>query len=262
MSTPDSRADVGCAVPPSVVPHSLLAIEHPVFDVGIEIVNWQSRGFFGHIRLNRKQLGPSYVITVPHPNLKLPEELYPTHEVALIATEERLAALHASGRLFPDETDRSHRSGELTQAAIRFLHDVKLPRFSMKKGERWSFVVWKKMELRLREICTAEFFEFAAGLCPSKYVELVYLGPGDSGLSRAAGWVPVRADDEPLGPVHLTFLGREAAQTYCGELRGQGGRYLHAVHAPVDLPLLRDTLCVRCLETYLLSPAGELSVRQ
>lgn len=78
---------------------------------------------------------------------------------------------------------------DLPHAVIRFKRDVRFPRFSMKQGERWGFVVFGKMEQRLRAIKAGERFEFAGGQCLAEDVEIIYEGPCGMEYSVAAGYV-------------------------------------------------------------------------
>ena len=76
-----------------------------------------------------------------------------------------------------------------THAVIRFKRDVQFPRFGMKAGERWSFVVFGKHAERLARIKAGERFEFAGGQCLAEDVEIVYEGPCGLEYSVAAGYV-------------------------------------------------------------------------
>jgi len=74
-------------------------------------------------------------------------------------------------------------------AVIKFKRDISLPRFSMKAGERWGFVVFGKMERLLAAIKAGDRFEFAGGQCLAEDVEVVYEGPANIEYSVAAGYV-------------------------------------------------------------------------
>ena len=80
------------------------------------------------------------------------------------------------------DLDRPH-------AVIRFLRDVDLPRFPMRAGERWSFVVYRKYATMLEQIKRGERFKFAGGQVLAQDVEIIY--EGDCGLeySIASGHV-------------------------------------------------------------------------
>lgn len=88
----------------------------------------------------------------------------------------------------PDETKLPH-------AVIRFKRAVSFPRFSMKEGERWGFVVYKKWQDRLDQIKRGERFDFAGGQCLAQDVEIIY--EGDCGLeySLAAGYIKPALQD-------------------------------------------------------------------
>lgn len=72
---------------------------------------------------------------------------------------------------------------------IRFKRDVPFPRFSMRKGERWTFVVAGKWVQRLAAIQAGERFDFAGGLCLAEDVEVVYEGLPGVEFSIAAGYI-------------------------------------------------------------------------
>jgi hypothetical protein len=59
----------------------------------------------------------------------------------------------------------------------------------MKEGEKWGFVVSKKWADAVKAIQAGERFTFAGGQCLAEDVRLIYLGPGDEGYSRAAGYI-------------------------------------------------------------------------
>jgi hypothetical protein len=65
----------------------------------IEIVNWQDKGFFGIVWLDEK-----HNRTIPHANLKCPEELYATEAEANAACQlyvERIVVLNNNTALTP-----------------------------------------------------------------------------------------------------------------------------------------------------------------
>ncbi len=74
-------------------------------------------------------------------------------------------------------------------AVIKFKRDVQFPRFSMKAGERWGFVIADANIGRLAAIKTGDRFDFAGGQCLTKDVELIYEGPGNLQYSIAAGYI-------------------------------------------------------------------------
>lgn len=76
-----------------------------------------------------------------------------------------------------------------THAVIRFRCAVSFPRFNMKEGERWSFVVYGKHRERLAALKEGRRFEFAGGQCLAEDVELIYEGPCGEAYSRAAGYI-------------------------------------------------------------------------
>lgn len=80
------------------------------------------------------------------------------------------------------DIDRMH-------AVIQFRCAVSFPRFSMAKGERWSFVVYGKHRERLAALKEGRRFEFAGGLCLAEDVDLIYEGPCCEAYSRAAGYI-------------------------------------------------------------------------
>ncbi|AVO43512.1 hypothetical protein C6571_18850 (plasmid) [Simplicispira suum] len=79
---------------------------------------------------------------------------------------------------------------ELPHAVIRFKRDVSFPRFSMAKGERWGFVVYRKWADRLNQIKHGERFEFAGGQCLSQDVDVVFEGGCGREYSIAMGYIP------------------------------------------------------------------------
>lgn len=76
-----------------------------------------------------------------------------------------------------------------THAVIQFRCAVSFPRFSMKAGERWGFVVYGKYRERLAALKEGRRFEFAGGLCLAEDVDLIYEGPCNEAYSRAAGYI-------------------------------------------------------------------------
>lgn len=84
------------------------------------------------------------------------------------------------------DVDRPH-------AVIRFKRDVQFPRFGMRTGERWGFVVFGKHEERLKRIKAGERFDFAGGQCLAEDVEIVYEGPCGLEYSIAAGYISAPA---------------------------------------------------------------------
>ncbi len=107
--------------------------------------------------------------------------------------EKETGSRVASGSKPISDADRPH-------AVIRFKRDVQFPRFDMKAGERWSFVVFGKHAERLARIKAGERFDFAGGQCLAEDVELVYEGPCGLEYSVAAGYVPPRT--LPADQVH------------------------------------------------------------
>lgn len=82
-------------------------------------------------------------------------------------------------------------------AVIRFKRDVAFPRFSMKCGERWGFVAFKKRADWLRLIKAGERFDFAGGQCLAEDVEVIYEGPPNTDFCIAAGYIkPNAIEDE------------------------------------------------------------------
>ena len=78
---------------------------------------------------------------------------------------------------------------EMLHAVIKFKRPVQFPRFSMKEGEKWGFVVYRKWVDVVEAIQAGERFAFAGGQCLAEDVDLIYLGPGDEHYSRAAGYI-------------------------------------------------------------------------
>ena len=76
-----------------------------------------------------------------------------------------------------------------TYAVIRFKQDIQFPRFSMMKGERWSFVVYGNWIEHLSAIKSGNRFPFAGGQCLAEDVEIIYEGPAGAEHSRAAGYI-------------------------------------------------------------------------
>ncbi|MBK4736219.1 hypothetical protein JJB74_16470 [Noviherbaspirillum sp. DKR-6] len=74
-------------------------------------------------------------------------------------------------------------------AVIRFKRAIQFPRFSMREGERWGFVLFRKTLTNLKAIEAGERFDFAGGQCLADDVELIYVGPGNIEYSRACGYV-------------------------------------------------------------------------
>lgn len=84
---------------------------------------------------------------------------------------------------------------DMPHAVIRFTRDVTFPRFSMKAGETWGFVVFKKWAQRLQQIKDGHRFEFAGGQCLPQDVEIIYEGPCGREYSIACD-ADVRAEYE------------------------------------------------------------------
>lgn len=78
---------------------------------------------------------------------------------------------------------------KLPHAVIQFKRSVDFPRFSMRSGERWSFVVYGKWADRLARLKAGDRFDFAGGQCLAQDVELIYEGPCDINYSIAAGHI-------------------------------------------------------------------------
>ena len=74
-------------------------------------------------------------------------------------------------------------------AVIRFKRRIDLPRFSMKAGELWGFVVYGKCAKRLDQIKSGERFEFAGAQVLSQDVEIVYEGKSGLEYSIASGYI-------------------------------------------------------------------------
>jgi hypothetical protein len=87
--------------------------------------------------------------------------------------------------------DWSQRTTEIDMlhAVIQFNRGVQFPRFAMKQGEKWGFVVFRKWADAVKAIQAGERFAFAGGQCLAEDVDLVYLGPGNEEYSRAAGYI-------------------------------------------------------------------------
>ena len=87
--------------------------------------------------------------------------------------------------------DWSHHGTERTNlhAVIRFKRALSFPRYSMKAGERWGFVAFRKRVDHLKAIQAGERFDFAGGQCLAEDVEVIYIGQGHSEYSRAAGYI-------------------------------------------------------------------------
>lgn len=86
-------------------------------------------------------------------------------------------------------------------AVIRFKRDVSFPRFGMKRGERWGFVVHRKWATAIENIKAGGRFDFAGGQCLAEDVEIVYEGPGDLNYSIACGNIQVTVEVELDGVV-------------------------------------------------------------
>jgi hypothetical protein len=94
-------------------------------------------------------------------------------------------------------TENTHpvRDSELPHAVIRFKRCVNFPRFSMKEGERWGFLAYRKWADRLASIKRGEPFEFAGGQCLAQDVEILYEGPATLEYSLAAGYIRPELQD-------------------------------------------------------------------
>lgn len=102
------------------------------------------------------------------------------------------------------------------QAVIEFQSDVTFPRFSMKRGERWSFAVSDKQSDLVHRINSGQRFKFAGGQCSAEDVLLVYVGPHGMDYIYAAGYLlPDVSSSEP-GSVHLTAWPQQASHAICG----------------------------------------------
>lgn len=140
---------------------------------------------------------------------------------------------------------------EHQHAVIEFQLDLTFPRFSMKRGERWGFVVWGKQADWLDRITSGQRFEFAGGQCLAEDVLLVYLGPADIDYTYAASYArPDVAGREP-GSVHLT--GR-VAQMH-GAMCGAGLVEKRSDRLDVSCAALRcvdviSRVCPACLASY------------
>lgn len=78
-------------------------------------------------------------------------------------------------------------------AVIEFTCDVRFPLFSMRKGERWGFVVYGKSEAMLEAVRQGERFEFAGGIGVQGDAVIVYEGDGGRAFSEAAGYIKGKA---------------------------------------------------------------------
>ena len=83
---------------------------------------------------------------------------------------------------------------DMPHAVIEFLRDTDLPRFSMKAGERWGFIVHRKYETMLENIKRGERFDFAGGQVLAQDVRVVYEGDCGIGYSIATRAVPDPAE--------------------------------------------------------------------
>ena len=83
---------------------------------------------------------------------------------------------------------------DMPHAVIEFLSDTNLPRFSMKAGERWGFIVHRKYETMLENIKRGERFDFAGGQVLAQDVMVVYEGDCGIGYSIATRAVPDPAE--------------------------------------------------------------------
>ena len=92
---------------------------------------------------------------------------------------------------------------DMPHAVIEFLRDINLPRFSMKAGERWGFVVHRKYEAMLENIKRGERFDFAGGQVLAQDVKVVYEGDCGRGYSIATRAIadPDAAADSAPEPV-------------------------------------------------------------
>lgn len=142
----------------------------------------------------------------------------------------------------------------LHQAVIEFQSDVTFPRFSMKRGDRWGFVVSGKQADWLDRIACGQRFDFAGGQCLAEDVLLVYLGPADMDYSYAAGYARPDFGDREPGSVHLTSLTAQGCSAICGA-GVIGNRY---ARIDVSCAALRSSdviarVCPACLASYSAS---------
>jgi len=83
-----------------------------------------------------------------------------------------------------------HRTDDTwLHAVIRFKRAIQFPRFSVKEGDRWGFVVYKKRIDWLKAIESGNRFVFAGGDCLAEDVEILYIGTCDTEYSRTAGHI-------------------------------------------------------------------------
>lgn len=101
-------------------------------------------------------------------------------------------------------------------AVIEFQVDLCLPRFSMKRGERWGFAVAGKQVDLLDRITSGQRFDFAGGQCLAEDVLLVYYGPADIDYSYAKSYARPDFGDRIPGSVHLTWLTLQGYRAMCG----------------------------------------------
>lgn len=85
-------------------------------------------------------------------------------------------------------------------AVIRFKRTIQFPRFSVKEGERTSFVVYKKRIDWLKAIESGKRFVFAGGDCLAEDVEILYIGTCDTEFSRTAGHIKTLTGSPSLAP--------------------------------------------------------------
>lgn len=169
-----------------------------------------------------------------------------------------------SQRTQTSDLDRPH-------AVIRFKRDFSFPRFSMKAGERWGFVVFGKHVERLRQIKAGERFEFAGGQCLAEDVEVIYEGPPGIEYSIAAGYIqPLAAapaileagapggesaddgDDDPV----------DAVASYLLELGTQHGFQQDMDSIQGAIQEAADRLCLELSEAQFASACDMVLARQ
>lgn len=99
------------------------------------------------------------------------------------------------------DVDRPH-------AVVRFRRDCTFPRFTVKAGETFSFVVYGKWATALENIRAGRRFDYAGGQCLAEDVEIIYEGPCNRDYSIAAGDIP--ADRLFIGvyPAGLSYADR------------------------------------------------------
>ncbi|QMI50017.1 hypothetical protein MBR110_31475 (plasmid) [Burkholderia sp. MBR-1] len=73
---------------------------------------------------------------------------------------------------------------------IEFLRDCEFPRFGMRRGERWGYVLHEMTEPILHAIKTGGRFRFAGGQCLAIDVSLIYEGLPNLEYSQLMSTIP------------------------------------------------------------------------